>query len=112
GQYRHAFDLPAVPRRGFVFAVQLVDVDRRFLVHIDDGDVAVGAETDRAFLRIDLPDFGGIFRSDFDVLIERQASFVDFGQDQRHAGFHAAETRDAIPDCRLGKLAVDIRAFL
>src|SRR5258706_1961145 len=80
-EHRHAFDFPAMPWRRFVLAVQLVDVDGAFLVHVNDGDVTVGAEPDRAFLRIDLPHFGGILGSNLDVLIQSQAALVYLGQD-------------------------------
>jgi len=101
-----------MPRRRFVLAVQLVDVDGAFFVHIDDRDVAIGAQADRAFLRIDLPNFGRVLRRDFDVLVQREPAFVHFGQDQRHASFDAAESRNAIPDRGLGELAINIRALL
>src|SRR5262245_54887479 len=55
GVDRQALDLPAAPRRGVILAVQLSGIDRRFLVHVDDRQVAVGAEPDRALLRIHLP---------------------------------------------------------
>src|ERR687896_2752044 len=72
GAYRHAFDLPTMPWGRLVFAMQLVYVDGAFFIHIDDGDIAVGAKPDCAFLRVDLPNLSRIFASHFDILIERQ----------------------------------------
>src|ERR1700731_295450 len=60
GVDRHALDLPAAPWRRVVLAVQLVRVDRSFLVHVDDGEVAVRAEADRALLGILLPPLGDV----------------------------------------------------
>src|SRR4030095_12875196 len=71
GQYRRAFDFPPMPWRRFVLAVEFVDVDRAFLVHIDNRDVAVGAEADGAFLRVNLPNLSRILGGAFDILVER-----------------------------------------
>src|SRR2546427_1173251 len=67
---RNPFYVPSVPGRGFVFAVQFVRVDCSFLFHVDDRNVAVGAETNGAFPRINLPDLGRVFASQFDVVIQ------------------------------------------
>ena len=61
--------------------MELVNVNDRFFVPIDDGDVAVGAEADRAFLRIDLPNLRRILAGHFNVLVEGQPAFVDLRQD-------------------------------
>src|SRR5215467_9939111 len=106
------FYFPAVPRRRFVLAVELVHVDGAFLIHIDNGYVAVRAQTDGAFLRIDLPNFCRVFAGDFDVLVQRKSALVDLGKDERNAGLDAAETGDAIPNRRLGELAVNMGALL
>src|SRR5262249_53138840 len=45
---RQPFDFPPAPRRRVVLAVQLVGIDRRLLVHVDDRQVAVGPNSDRA----------------------------------------------------------------
>src|SRR5262249_26046759 len=103
---RHAFDLPAAPWRRMVLAVQFFRVDCRFLVHIDDGEIAVGAEPDRAFLRIHLPDLGDVFALHLDVVIERHAALVDLRQDQGDVGFNTAEAGDAVPNRGFGHLAV------
>src|SRR3989338_6839710 len=109
---RHAFHLPAVPRAGLVLAVELVDVDDALLVHVDDRNIPVGAQPDSPLLRIALPHLGGIFRGDFDVVVQRHPPLVDLGQHRRHRGLDAAEAGDAIPDRRLGHLAIEVRPFL
>ena len=101
GVNRHPFDLPTVPRGRFVLAMKFVDVDGTFFVHIDDRDVAVGSEADRALLRINLPHLRRIFTGDLDVLIQCQSAFINLGQNQRDAGLDAAEAGDAVPDRRL-----------
>src|SRR5262245_50878023 len=60
GVDRQALDLPAAPRRRMILAVQLLRIHGRLLVHVDDGEIAVGAQSDRAFLRIHLPDLGDV----------------------------------------------------
>src|SRR5207344_408743 len=60
GVDRHAFDLPAAPRRRVVLAVQLVWIDGGLLAHIHDGEIAVGAEPDGPFFRVHLPHLGDI----------------------------------------------------
>src|SRR5262245_7061409 len=80
-------------------------------VHIDDGEIAVGAEPDRPFLRIHLPDLGDIFALYLDVVIERHAALVDLRQQQGDVGFNTAEAGDAVPNGGFGHLAVDIAAL-
>src|SRR5687768_645743 len=109
--YRQPFDFPTMPRGRLVLAVQLIDVDGAFLIHIDDGDIAVRAKPDGALFWVDLPNPSRIFTGYLDILIQRQAAFVHFSQDQGDAGFNTAETRDAVPDCRFGELSVNIRTF-
>src|SRR5262249_45112312 len=94
----HAFDLPAAPWRRMVLAVEFVRVDGPFLVHIDDGEIAVGAEPDCSFLRIHLPDLGDIFALHLDVVIESHAALIDLCQDQGNIGFNAAKPGDAVPN--------------
>src|SRR6185436_5570966 len=53
--YGHTFDFPTMPRRGLVLAVQFIDVDCPFLVHIDNSNIAVRAEPNGALFWIDLP---------------------------------------------------------
>src|SRR5215471_1630704 len=108
GGHGKPFYFPAVPRRGFVLAVKLVHVDGAFLIYIDDGHVAVRAQANGAFLRIDLPNLRRVFAGDFDVLVQCEPALVDLGKDQRNAGLDAAEAGDAIPNRRPGELAVNI----
>src|SRR5262249_25639427 len=107
----HAFDLPATPWRRMVLAVEFFRLDGAFLVHIDDGEIAVGAEPDRPFLRIHLPDLGDIFALYLDVVIERHAALVDLRQQQGDVGFNTAEAGDAVPNGGFGHLTVDIAAL-
>src|SRR6266571_3734994 len=58
---RHAFHLPAVPWCGLVLAVQFIAVDHTLFVHVDDGNVAIGAEPNGSLLWIELPDLCRIF---------------------------------------------------
>src|SRR5262249_60266991 len=101
----HAFDLPATPWRRMVLAVEFFWVDGAFLIHIDDGEIAIGAEPDRPFLRIHLPDFGDIFALHLGVVIERHAALVDLRPQQGAVGFDAADARDAVPDGGLSDLS-------
>src|SRR4030095_5096032 len=101
GVNRHTFDLPTVPWGRLVLAMHFVDVDGAFLVHIDNRDIAVGSETDRALLWIDLPHPRRILAGNLDVLIHCQSSFINLRQNQRNAGLDAAKARDAVPYRRL-----------
>src|SRR4029077_15274667 len=55
---RQPLDLPTAPWGRLVLCVQLVGVDRRFFVHVDDGDVAVRTEANCPLFRVHLPDPG------------------------------------------------------
>src|SRR3954470_1746423 len=57
---RQPLDLPTAPGRWFILAVQLVGVDRRFFIHVDDGDVSVRTEANCPLLRVHLPDLGRV----------------------------------------------------
>src|SRR3954453_11738659 len=107
---RQPLDLPTAPRGRLVLAVQLVGVDRRFFVHVDDGDVAVRTEANCPLLRVHLPDLRRVFAGHFHVVIEGQAALVDLRQQQRNGGLHAAEPGEAVPDRGLDHLAVDVAA--
>ena len=104
----HALDFPAMPRGRFVFAVEFVDVDGSLFVHVDNRDVAVRAQADRAFLGIDLPHLCWILTGDLDVLVECQSAFINLRQNQRNSGLHPAKAGDAVPDRWLGQLPVDV----
>src|SRR5262245_3272676 len=112
GVDRQAFDLPAAPRRRMILAVQLLRIDGRLLVHVDDGEIAIGAEPDRALLGIHLPDLGDVLALHLDVVVERHAAFVHLREKQRNVGLDAAETGDTVPDRGLHHLAVDVAALL
>src|SRR6516164_10707167 len=111
GVHRHALHLPAAPRCRMVLAVKLVGVDGRFLVHIYDGEIAIGPEPDGPFLWIHLPDLGDVLALHFGIMVERHAALVHLRQQQRNVGFDAAEAGDAIPDRGLEHLAVDVTAL-
>ena len=101
-----------MPGRRRVLGVQLVAVDRRFLVHVHDHDVAVGAEPDRTLLRIHLPDPRRVFARDLDVVVERHPALVHLREHDRNRRFDAAESGNAFPDRRLGHLAIPVAALL
>src|SRR6202048_3972675 len=112
GADRNSLHLPAVPWRGLVFAVQLGCIDGRFLVHVENGDVAVGAQATGALPGIDLPHPRRLLARHLDVLIEAHAALVHLGEDQGNAGLNAAEAGNAVPDRGLAQLAVGVADLL
>ena len=73
-------------------------VDLGFATGIDDDDVGIRADPDRALARIETPQLRRIDRRCPHVLRKREPAAPDLGQHERHRGLDAEHAALAFPD--------------